>query len=78
MTTNAQSGTDSNVTVTYGSGNKFYVTPAVGIIFNAQSSNEHYEVTNSTATGFELSVYHGTNQRVARDVTWTATGYGIG
>ena len=78
VTTNAQSGTDSNVTVTYGSGNKFYVTPAVGIIFNAQSSNEHYEVTNSTATGFELSVYHGTNQRVARDVTWTATGYGIG
>ena len=78
VTTNAQSGTDSNVTVTYGSGNKFYVTPAVGIIFNAQSSNEHYEVTNSTATGFELSVYHGTNQRVDRDVTWTATGYGIG
>ena len=78
VTTNAQGVSDTDVSVSYGAGNKFYVPPAVGIIFNAQSSNEHYVVSNSTATGFDLSVYHGTNQRVARDVTWTATGYGIG
>jgi len=78
VTGSVTTSTSADVSVTYGTNNKFYVTPAVGITFNAQSSNEHYEVTNSTATGFDLSVYHGTNQRVARDVTWTATGYGIG
>jgi hypothetical protein len=78
VTTNAQGVSDTDVSVSYGAGNKFYVPPAVGIIFNAQTASEHYVVSNSTATGFDLSVYHGTNQRVARDVTWTATGYGIG
>jgi len=78
ITGTVTTSTSADVSVSYGAGNKFYVTPAVGIIFNAQTSNEHYVVSNSTATGFDLSVYHGTNQRVARDVTWTATGYGIG
>ncbi|BAR14529.1 phage tail protein [uncultured Mediterranean phage uvMED] len=78
ITGTVTTSTSADVSVTYGAGKKFYVTPAVGIAFNAQTSNEHYVVSNSTATGFDLSVYHGTNQRVARDVTWTATGYGIG
>ena len=78
ITGSVTTSTSADVSVTYGAGNKFYVTPGIGITFNAQTSNEHYVVSNSTATGFDLSVYHGTNQRVARDVTWTATGYGIG
>ena len=64
----------ADVSVTYN--NSFYLTPQVGIAFTTQSSGDYYVINNSTAAGFDISVYNSSNTRVARQVSWTATGHG--
>ena len=68
----------ADVSVTYGTGNKFYVTPSVGIVFTTNATGDYYVISNSTATGFDVSVYDLNDNRLAKAVNWTATGYGIG
>ena len=70
--------TTADVSVTYGTGNKFYVTPSVGIVFTANASGDYYVISNSTATGFDVSVYNSSDNRISKAVNWMATGYGIG
>ena len=68
----------ADVSVPYGVGNKFYVAPSVGIVFTTNSSGDYYVINNSTATGFDVSVYDSSDTRIAKTVNWTATGYGKG
>jgi len=71
--------TSADVSVSFGTGNGFYVDPSVGIIFNATNSGEFYKIENLAATGFDVSVYasDGTT-RLARSVRWNAVGHGRG
>ena len=82
ITGTVTTSTSADVSVTYGAGNKFYVAPDVGIVMAAQDSGENYVISNPSATGFDVSVYDSTDvatrSRVAKAITWTATGYGIG
>ena len=78
VTTNAAAVSDTDVSVTYGTGNKFYATPSVGIVFTTNASGDYYVISNSTATGFDVSVYNSSDTRIAKTVNWTATGYGKG
>ena len=55
------------------------MTPSVGVVMAAQDSGENYIISNSSATGFDVSVYDSVGgSRIAKAITWTATGYGIG
>lgn len=74
VTASVTTSASADVSVSYS--NKFYATPAVGIQFTTQSSGDYYVISNSSATGFDVSVYNSSDARVARTVTWTATGYG--
>jgi predicted phage tail protein len=79
VTGSVTTSTSADVSVTYGTGNKFYVTPSVGVVMAAQNSGENYIISNSSATGFDVSVYDSVGgSRIAKAITWTATGYGIG
>lgn len=66
----------ADVSQTYPS--KFYLVPQVGVAFTTQNSGDYYVINNSAATGFDISVYNSSNTRVARQISWTATGYGKG
>ena len=74
-----QTSTSADVSVSFGTGNGFYVNPSVGIIFNALNSGEFYKIENLAATGFDVSVYasNGTT-RLDRTVRWNAVGHGKG
>lgn len=74
ITDSVTTSASADVSVTYA--NKFYATPAVGIQFTTQATGDYYVISNSAATGFDVSVYNASDTRVARTVTWTATGYG--
>ena len=78
VTGSVTTSTSADVSVTYGTGNKFYVTPSVGIVFTTNASGDYYVISNSSATGFDVSVYNSSDTRIAKAVNWTATGYGIG
>ena len=78
VTGSVATSTSADVSVTYGAGNKFYVTPSVGIVFTTNASGDYYVISNSSATGFDVSVYNSSDTRIAKTVNWTATGYGIG
>ena len=78
VTGSVTTSTSADVSVTYGTGNKFYVTPSVGIVFTTNATGDYYVISNSTATGFDVSVYNSSDTRIAKTVNWTATGYGIG
>jgi predicted phage tail protein len=78
VTGSVTTSTSADVSVTYGTGNKFYVTPSVGIVFTTNATGDYYVISNSTATGFDVSVYDLNDNRLAKAVNWTATGYGIG
>ena len=79
LTGTVTTSTSADVSVTYGAGNKFYVAPDVGIVMAAQNSGENYVISNPSATGFDVSVYDSVGgSRIAKAITWTATGYGIG
>lgn len=74
ITDTVTTSASADVSVTYA--NKFAATPAVGIQFTTQATGDYYVISNSAATGFDVSVYNSSNTRIARAVTWTATGYG--
>ncbi len=78
VTGSVTTSTSADVSVAYGTGNKFYVAPSVGIVFTTNASGDYYVISNSSATGFDVSVYNSSNTRIAKTVNWTATGYGIG
>ena len=78
VTGSVTTSTSADVSVTYGAGNKFYVAPSVGIVFTTNASGDYYVISNSSATGFDVSVYNSSNNRIAKAVNWTAVGYGIG
>ena len=78
VTGSVTTSTSADVSVAYGTGNKFYVAPSVGIVFTTNASGDYYAISNSSATGFDVSVYNSSNTRIAKTVNWTATGYGIG
>jgi hypothetical protein len=79
VTGSVTTSTSADVSVAYGSGNKFYVTPSVGVVMAAQATGQNYVISNSSATGFDVSVYDSIGgNRIAKAITWTATGYGIG
>ena len=79
VTGSVTTSTSADVSVAYGTGNKFYVAPDVGIVMAAQDSGENYVISNPSATGFDVSVYDSVGgSRIAKAITWTATGYGIG
>ena len=74
-----QTSSTGDVSVSFGTGNGFYVNPSVGIIFNAQASGDFYKIENLSPTGFDISVYasNGTTRR-AQTVRWNAVGHGRG
>ena len=78
VTGSVTTSTSADVSVAYGTGNKFAATPSVGIVFTTNSSGDYYVISNSSATGFDVSVYNSSNTRIAKTVNWTATGYGKG
>lgn len=78
ITGSVTTSASADVSVAYGTGNKFYVAPSVGIVFTTNASGDYYVVSNSTATGFDVSVYNSSDTRIAKTVNWTATGYGKG
>jgi predicted phage tail protein len=78
VTGSVTTSTSADVSVAYGTGNKFAATPSVGIVFTTNSSGDYYVISNSAATGFDVSVYNSSDTRIAKTVNWTATGYGKG
>ena len=78
VTGSVTTSTSADVSVAYGTGNKFAATPSVGIVFTTNSSGDYYVISNSSATGFDVSVYNSSDTRIAKTVNWTATGYGKG
>ena len=78
VTGSVTTSTSADVSVAYGTGNKFYVAPSVGIVFTTNASGDYYVISNNAATGFDVSVYNSSDTRIAKTVNWTATGYGKG
>jgi len=76
ITDSVTTSASADVSVTYA--NKFFAAPAVGIQFTTQATGDYYVISNSSATGFDVSVYNASNTRIAKAVTWTATGHGKG
>jgi len=71
--------TSGETTVSFGTGNRFYVKPSIGIIFAATNTTDYYEITNDTSgSSFDISVYNVNDQRIAKTVRWNAVGYGRG
>jgi hypothetical protein len=71
--------TSGETTVSFGTGNRFYVKPSIGIIFAATNTTDYYEITNDTSgSSFDISVYNANDQRIAKTVRWNAVGYGRG
>ena len=78
VTGSVATSASADVSVSYGTGNKFAATPSVGVVFTTNSSGDYYVISNSSATGFDVSVYNSSDTRIAKTVNWTATGYGKG
>ena len=75
VTTSASGGT----TVSFGTGNQFYVKPSIGIIFDATNTSDYYIISNdSSGSGFDISVYNSSNSRIVKAVRWNAVGFGRG
>ena len=71
--------TSGDTTVSFGTGNRFYVKPSIGIIFASTNTTDYYEITNdASGSSFDISVYNGSDQRIAKTVRWNAVGYGRG
>jgi len=72
--------TTGDTTVNFGTGNRFYVKPSIGIIFAASNTTDYYVISNdSSGSSFDVSVYDGvSNARKAVTVRWNAVGYGRG
>ena len=71
--------TSGDTTVSFGTGNRFYVKPSIGIIFAATNTTDYYEITNdASGSSFDISVYNASDQRIVKTVRWNAVGYGRG
>ena len=71
--------TSGDTTVNFGTGNRFYVKPSIGIIFAASNTTDYYVISNdSSGSSFDISVYNSSNTRIASTVRWNAVGYGRG
>ena len=71
--------TTGDTTVNFGTGNRFYVKPSIGIIFAASNTTDYYVISNdSSGSSFDISVYNSSNTRIASTVRWNAVGYGRG
>ena len=70
------SSTSADVSVTYT--NKFAATPVIGVTAFDMATGDYYTISNSAATGFDISFYNSSNSRVQRTFNWNATGYGKG
>jgi len=71
--------TSGDTTVNFGTGNRFYVKPSIGIIFAASNTTDYYEISNdSSGSSFDISVYNSGGTRIIRTVRWNAVGYGRG
>ena len=71
--------TTGDTTVNFGTGNRFYVKPSIGIIFAASNTTDYYEISNdSSGSSFDISVYNSGGTRISRTVRWNAVGYGRG
>ena len=57
VTGSVTTSASADVSVAYGTGNKFAAIPSVGIVFTTNSSSDYYVISNSSATGFDVSVY---------------------
>ena len=68
------SSTSADVSVTYT--NAFAATPVIGITAFDMVSADYYTISNSSATGFDISFYNSSDARVQRSFNWVATGYG--
>jgi hypothetical protein len=56
---------------------EYYATPTVGITANAMGSNNHFVITNSTRTGFEINFYQGNGigNPISANFNYQAIGY---
>ena len=71
--------TTGDTTVNFGTGNRFYVKPSIGIIFAASNTTDYYEISNDTSgSSFDISVYNSGGTRISQTVRWNAVGYGRG
>ena len=71
--------TTGDTTVSFGTGNRFYVKPSIGIIFTATNTTDYYIISNdSSGQSFDISVYNSNNNRIAKTIRWNAVGYGRG
>ena len=71
--------TTGETTVNFGTGNRFYVKPSIGIIFTTSDTTDYYTISNdSSGSSFDISVYNSSDSRIAKTVRWNAVGYGRG
>lgn len=71
--------TTGDTTVNFGTGNRFYVKPSIGIIFTTSDTTDYYTISNdSSGSSFDISVYNSSDSRIAKTVRWNAVGYGRG
>jgi hypothetical protein len=71
--------TSADTTVNFGTGNRFYVKPSIGIIFATTNTTDYYTISNDTSgSSFDISVYNSSDSRIAKTVRWNAVGYGRG
>ena len=71
--------TSADTTVNFGTGNRFYVKPSIGIIFATTNTTDYYTISNDTSgSSFDISVYNSSNTRIAKTIRWNAVGYGRG
>lgn len=71
--------TTGDTTVNFGTGNRFYVKPSIGIIFTTTDTTDYYTISNdSSGSSFDISVYNSSDSRIAKTIRWNAVGYGRG
>lgn len=71
--------TTGDTTVNFGTGNRFYVKPSIGIIFTTSDTTDYYTISNdSSGSSFDISVYNSSDSRIAKTIRWNAVGYGRG
>ena len=56
--------TSADTTVNFGTGNRFYVKPSIGIIFATTNTTDYYTISNDTSgSSFDISFYNSSNTR---------------
>jgi len=57
-------------------GKPFNATPAIGVTVNDMNAGDYYTLTSQTRSGFSINIYNSVGAGVARNIDWTAAGYG--